>query len=87
MLIDGRNFCDQPIVDLMKEYDEIRKISTVKGDDYTTRCLLDYAHFKDNYRLIPADLSKKNFDADLIAIQLIVFQGLVGGADNIKIRL
>ena len=24
------------------------------GDDYTTGCLLDYAYFKDNYRLINA---------------------------------
>ena len=26
------------------------------GDDYTTDCLLDYAYFKDNYRLIAVDL-------------------------------
>ena len=65
----------------------MKSVSTVKGDDYTTRCLLDYANFKGNYRLIAVDLSKKNFDADVRAIQLIVFQGLVGGADNIKIRL
>ena len=26
--IDGRNFCDQWINDLIKQYDEIRKIST-----------------------------------------------------------
>ena len=28
VLIDGRNFCDQPINYLMKQYDEIRKIAT-----------------------------------------------------------
>ena len=27
----------------------------------TTRCLLDYAYFKENYRLIAVDLSKKKF--------------------------
>ena len=32
--IDGRNFYDQPINDSIKQYDEGRKISTGKGDDY-----------------------------------------------------
>ena len=31
--IDGSNFYDQPINDLTKEYDEVRKISTGQGDD------------------------------------------------------
>ena len=44
--IDGRNFYDQPINDSIKQYDEIRKISTEKGDDYTTSCLLDFAYFQ-----------------------------------------
>ena len=56
--IDGRNFCDQSINDLIKQYDEIRKKSTGQGDDYTTRCLLDFAYFEKNYRLIAIDLSK-----------------------------
>ena len=86
-LIDGRNFYDQPINDLIKQYDEVRKVSTGHGDDYTTGSLLDYAYFKDNYRLIVVDLTKqKALDANLRAIQQIVFQGVVGG-DNTKIRL
>ena len=28
VLIDGRNFYDQPINDLIKQYDNIRKVST-----------------------------------------------------------
>ena len=44
--IDGRNFYDQPINDSIKQYDEIRKISTGQGDDYTTGCLLDFAYFE-----------------------------------------
>ena len=36
VLIDGRNFYDQPINDQIKKYDEIRKIATGQGDDYTT---------------------------------------------------
>ena len=88
VLIDGRNFYDQPINDLIKQYDEVRKVSTGEGDDYTTVCLLDYAFFKDHYRLIAADLSKqKALDVDPRAIQHIVFQGVVGGDDDTKIRL
>ena len=56
--IDGRNFYDQPINDSIKQYYEIRKISTGQGVDYTTGCLLDFAYFEKNYRLIAADLSK-----------------------------
>ena len=55
--IDGRNFYDQPINDLIKQYDEVRKISTGQGDDHTS--LLDFAYFKKTYRLIAADLSKQ----------------------------
>ena len=59
VLIDGRNFYDQPINDIIKQYNEVRKVSAGYGDDYTTGCLLDYVYFKDNYRLIAVDLSKK----------------------------
>ena len=66
----------------------MRKVSTGHGDDYTTGSLLGYTYFKDNYRLIAVDLSKqKALDADLRAIQQVVFQGVVGGDDNTKIRL
>ena len=41
VLIDGRNFYNQPINDQIKKYDKIRKIATGQGDDYTTGCLLD----------------------------------------------
>ena len=43
---------------MMQQYDEVRKTTTGQDDDYTTGCLLDYAYFKDNYRLISVDLSK-----------------------------
>ena len=42
---DGRHFYDQPINDSIKQYDEVRKVSTGQGDDYTTGCLLDFAYF------------------------------------------
>ena len=88
VLIDGRKFYDQPINNLIKQYDEVKRVSTEYCDDYTTGCSLDYAYFKDNYKLIAVDLSKqKALDADPRAIQQIVFQGVVGGDNNKKIRL
>ena len=72
--IDGRNFYNQPINSLIRQYDEIRKIATGKGDNYATRCLLDYKYFKDFYKLVAIDLSKqKELDADPRAIQQIEF--------------
>ena len=44
--IDGKNFHDQPINDLIEQYDEIRKISTGRGNDYITGCLLGFAKFE-----------------------------------------
>ena len=88
VLIDERNFHDQPINELIKQYAEIRKVSTGYVDDCTTGCLLNYAYFKDNYRLTAVELSKqKVLNADLRTIQQKVFQGVVGGEDNTKIRL
>ena len=76
--IDGRNFYDQPINDSIKQHGEIRKISTGQGDDYTSGCLLDFAYFEKNYRLIAADLSKqKALDADPNAVQQIIFTGKI----------
>ena len=85
--IDGKNFYDQPINDSIKQYDEIRKISTGQGDDYTTGCLLNFAYFLKSYRLIAADLSKqKALDADSRAIQQIIFTGkIIAAADNRRV--
>ena len=52
-------YINQPINDVIKQHDEVRKISTGKGDDHTTGCLLDFAYFKNNYKLIAPDLSKQ----------------------------
>ena len=78
VLIDGRDFYDQPISDQIRKYDEVKKVATGKGDDYTTGCLLDYKYFKENYQLIAVDLSKqKELDADPRAIQQIEFYGML----------
>ena len=76
--IDGRNFYHQPINDSIKQYNKIRKTSTGQGDDYTTGCLLDFAYFEKNYRLIAVDLSKqKALDVDSRASQQIIFTGKI----------
>ena len=68
--VNGRNFYDQPINDLIKQYDEVGQVSTGQGDDYTTGCLLNQAYLKNNYRLIAPDLSKQQvLDADPRTIQ------------------
>ena len=68
--IECRNFYDQPINDSIKQYDEIRKISTGQGDDYTNGFLLDFSYFEKNYRVIAAGLNKqKVLDVDSRAVQ------------------
>ena len=68
-MIDGKNVFDQPINSELKAYENIRKIATGKGDDYTTGCLLDYSYFKDHYEMTAIDLSKQQtLDADQRAI-------------------
>ena len=82
-MIDGRNFFDQPINSDLKTYENIRKIATGQGDDYTTGCLLDYPYFKENYKMIAIDLSKQqSLDADPRAIQQIDFTANLDRAEN-----
>ena len=69
-MIDGRNFFDQPIKNDIKTYENIRKIATGQGDDYTTDCLLDYNYFKKHCKRIAIYLRKQQaLDADPKAIQ------------------
>ena len=85
VLIDGRNFYDQPISDQIKKYDEIRKIAVGKGDDYTTGCLLDYQYFRDHYQLICCNLSQqKELDPDEKANQQIEFYGKLGNNSHVQ---
>ena len=59
IIINGENVFDQPIKNNKVTYENIRKIATDQGDDYTTGCLLDYLYFKDSYKVIAVDLSKQ----------------------------
>ena len=85
-MIDGKNVFDQPINSDLKRYENIRRIATGQGDDYTTGCLLDYSYFKENYKMIAIDLSKQQaLDADPRAIQQINFTANLDRAGNKRI--
>ena len=86
VMIDRKNFFDQLIKNDKITYENIRKIATGQGDDYTTGCLLDYAYFKNYYKMIAIDLSKQQaLDADPRAIQQINFTANLDIAGNTRI--
>ena len=86
IMINGENFFDQPIKNNKVTYDNIRKIATGYGDDYTTGCLLDYPYFTDTYKMIAVDLSKQQaLDADPRAIQQINFTANLDRAGNTRV--
>ena len=75
VIIDGRNFYDNPIESDIEKYRELKKVMIGKGEDYTTGSLLDFNYFDKHYKLVAADLSKqKELDADPRAIQQIEFK-------------
>ena len=79
------NFCDQPIKNNKVTYENIRKIATGQGDDYTTGCLLDYSYFMKTYKMIAVDLSKQQaLDADPRTIQQINFTANLDRAGNTR---
>ena len=83
VMVDGKNFFDQSINNDFKTYENVRKIATGKGDDYTTGCLLNYPYFKENFKIIAIDLSKQqSLDADLRAIEQINFTTNLNRAGN-----
>ena len=86
IMINGENFFDQPIKNNKVTYDNIRKIATGQGDDYTTGCLLDYSYFVNTYKMIAEDLSKQEaLDADPRAIQQINFTANLDRAGNTRV--
>ena len=46
-----KNAFDQPIKNYIKTYDNIQKITTDQGDDYTNGYLLDYNYVKQHYKV------------------------------------
>ena len=79
VIIDGRNFYDNPIESDIEKYRELKKVMIGKGEDYTTRSLLDFNYFDKHYKLVAVDLSRqKELDADPRAIQQIEFKYMLG---------
>ena len=77
VMIDGQNFFDQPIRNNLITYDNIQKITTGQGDDYTTRSLLKYDYFEKYYMMIAIDLRKQQaLDAYSKAMQQTNFTGV-----------
>ena len=64
----------QPVKNDKVTYENIRKVATGQGDDYTTGCLLDQTYFKKYYKMIAVDLNKQQaLNTDPKAIQQINF--------------
>ena len=57
VLTDGKSFFDLPVKNEEEAYEKIMDMSN--NNDYTTGNLLDFAYFKENYKLIAIDLSKQ----------------------------
>ena len=57
VLIDGKSLFDLPVKNEKETYEKITDMSNT--NDYTTSNLLDFAYFKENYKLIAIDLSKQ----------------------------
>ena len=82
---DGKNFFDQPIKNDKVLYENVKKIATGQGDDYTTGFLLDCIYFKNYYKMIVVDLSKQQaLDADPKEIQQINFAGNLDRAERTR---
>ena len=85
VMIDRKNFFDQPVKNDKVTFDNIRMIATGQGDDYTTGFLLDYIYFKKYYKMIAIDLSKQEaLDADLKATQQTNFTANLDRAANTR---
>ena len=51
-MIDGKNIFDQPVKNYIRIHDNIRKITTGQGYDYTNGCLLGHVSFKNYCKMI-----------------------------------
>ena len=67
-------------------YENIRNITTAKGDNYTIGCLLDYPYINYTYKMIAKDLSKQQaLNANPRAIQQINFTANLDRSGNKRI--
>ena len=51
IIVNRKNFYDPSIDSDVKRYEETRKLTAGKGEDYTAGCLLDYEYIKNHYKL------------------------------------
>ena len=72
-MINRQNLFDQPVKNGLIKHENIRKISTAQGDDYTTGCLLDYNYFKKNKLIAIGSSKQQTLDTGPKAIQQISF--------------
>ena len=77
VLIDGKSFFEFPVKSEEEAYENIIEMS--RNNDCTTGNLLNFAYFRENYRLIATDLSK---ETKLKDPQQINFIGKVEGQDH-----
>ena len=77
VLIDGKSFFDLPIKNEEEAYQKIIDMSN--NNNYTTDNLLDFAYYKENYKLTAIDLSKQTKIKDP---QQINFIGKIEGQNN-----
>ena len=84
VMIDGKNFFDQPVKSDLRTYDNVWNISTGQGDDYTAGCLLDYNYFTKYYKMRAIYLSNQQVvDSDAKSIQQINFTGNIENQSTI----
>ena len=85
VIIIGKKFYDQTIDSNIKRFEEIKKLTTGQGEDYTAGCFLDYEYIKNRYKSIAVYLSRqKVLDADSKAIQQIEFVGQLKNIDVVN---
>ena len=77
METDVKTFFDLPVKNEEEFYEKIIDMS--RNNDYATGNLLDFAYFKENYRLIAIDLSKQT---ELKVPKQISFVGKLEGKNN-----
>ena len=56
-MVDGKSFFDLPVKNEEEAYEKTIELS--RNNNYTTGNLLDFAYFKEHYRLIAIYLSKQ----------------------------
>ena len=77
VLIDRKSFFDLSVKNEEEAYEKIMDMDN--NNDYTTGNLLDFGNFKENYKLIAIDLSKKTKSKDPKQINFI---GKLENQDN-----